>query len=60
MVREIMEKTKEEAEIIKNVVKKKKIAYGLVFALPLVGAIASAGWIAYDYYRHKKNNHGNS
>ena len=51
----IRARIKREREILKDVLKKKKLSYAIVFAVPILGLAASALWIAWDYF-WKKNN----
>jgi hypothetical protein len=51
----IRERINKESEVLKEVLKSRKVLYAIVFAVPVVGFAASALWIARDYFWHKKN-----
>jgi hypothetical protein len=51
----IRERIKRKTKALDEVLKERKVIYLAVFAVPFVGVVASAFWIAWDYFRHKKN-----
>jgi len=55
VITNIQKRIKREARVLKEILKKKKVSYVVVFSVPFVGFVASAAWIALDYFRHKKN-----